>query len=422
MKTRVLPAPSVREPSQPRSFITHAAPPVLLPRQPAVVVIRTVAAARPFVVAWDALAREALEPNAFHEPWTLLPAIEAFGLGEGMELLFVCADVEPARSRLIGVFPLRRQHRYGGLPVQVLGQMQHNYCYLGTPLVHREHARECLGLLFDWLRSPEGAPLLELSRIAADGPFHQTITDVINERGYASLVRSCHTRALFRPRADASSYINEALRVKRRKEFQRLEKRLGEVGELRYDELTPDGDPRVWTREFLALEASGWKGEARTAFASNVSDRSYLERLTAEAFLRGRLMMLALRLDGRPIAMKYNLLAGDGSFAFKIAYDEGYARYSPGVLLEIENIRRLHGRDDLEWMDSGARAEHPMINRLWMDRRTIQTVLLSPGLAPGELVVSALPLWRWLRRRVDGFLRARRVPVAAPAPPPSEEM
>ena len=49
--------------------------------------------------------------------------------------------------------------------------------------------------------------------------------------------------------------------------------------------------------------------------------------------------MLALRLDGAPIAMKFNVEAGDGAFALKVAFDEAYARFSPGVALEIESIR-----------------------------------------------------------------------------------
>jgi hypothetical protein len=54
--------------------------------------------------------------------------------------------------------------------------------------------------------------------------------------------------------------------------------------------------------------------------------------------------MLALRLDGRPIAYKLDFLAGRGSFSFKIAFNENYGRYSPGELLEIENVRRLQAQ------------------------------------------------------------------------------
>ena len=40
---------------------------------------------------------------------------------------------------------------------------------------------------------------------------------------------------------------------------------------------------------------------------------------------RGRLQLLSLAIDGRPIAMKLNLFAASGGgFAFKIAYDEAY--------------------------------------------------------------------------------------------------
>ena len=109
-------------------------------------------------------------------------------------------------------------------------------------------------------------------------------------------------------------------------------------------------------------------------------------------------MILASRVAGRPVAMKCNFLAGRGSFAFKIAFDEDYAHFSPGMLLEIENIRRLHATADIGWMDSCAVPDHFMINRLWPDRRIIQTVLVSTGKRPGELVVSAMPLLRWLKR------------------------
>ena len=111
-------------------------------------------------------------------------------------------------------------------------------------------------------------------------------------------------------------------------------------------------------------------------------------------------MMLSLELDGQRVAQKCNFLAGDGSFAFKIAYDEDYAHYSPGLLLEVENIRHIHASPEVKWMDSCAVPAHFMINRLWLDRRTIQTVLIPTGKRPGELIVSLMPLIRWINRKV----------------------
>jgi hypothetical protein len=59
-----------------------------------------------------------------------------------------------------------------------------------------------------------------------------------------------------------------------------------------------------------------------------------------------------------------------GAFTFKIAFDEDFARFSPGVLLQLEYLKVLD-RDDIGWTDSCAVEDHPMINSLWKERRTI---------------------------------------------------
>src|SRR4029077_7719546 len=120
--------------------------------------------------AWDALARDAIEPNAFYEPFALLPAIETFGLERDMELVLVFQDVERERSLLVGVFPLRRRRRYQGIPIATLGMLSHDYCYLCTPLIHSDYARECLHQLFNWLGAEGDVALMEFSRITGDGP------------------------------------------------------------------------------------------------------------------------------------------------------------------------------------------------------------------------------------------------------------
>ncbi len=89
------------------------------------------------------------------------------------------------------------------------------------------------------------------------------------------------------------------------------------------------------------LEAKGWKGRDGSAFNRTPDGRRFFLAFMDHFRARGRAMLLTLRLDGHEIAMKCNLMApgGVGSFSFKIAHDEAYARFSPGVLLEIDNIR-----------------------------------------------------------------------------------
>ena len=109
---------------------------------------------------------------------------------------------------------------------------------------------------------------------------------------------------------------------------------------------------------------------------------------------------MALRLGGKAVALKHNLFAGDGSFAFKITFDESFARYSPGVLLELENIERLHRMPWLRWMDSCAAPNRFMINHLWTARRQIETVFFSTGGALPSFVLALVPFLQFVRRRL----------------------
>jgi CelD/BcsL family acetyltransferase involved in cellulose biosynthesis len=359
------------------------------------------------VAAWDDLAASAVEANVFYEPWMLLPAVEAFAQGVALRFVLVYAERPGEPPRLCALFPFQRMSRYRRMPLAHFTLWRHKHCYLGTPLLRRGHARQCLGALLDWIATdPRGASFVEWGLIAEDGAFHEALTAALADTGRLSFVSKRVSRAMLRPRGDSEAFLAEALPGKSRKEFRRLERRLADTGELRYIE--PDGaaETERWIEEFLALEAQGWKGRRGSAFDCTDASRRFFASIAREAALRGRLMMLGLKIGDRPVALKCNFLAGQGSFAFKIAYDEAYGRFSPGALLELENIRRFHARRELQWMDSCAEAEHFMANRLWLDRRTLVTTLTASRRTAGHFVVAALPLLRRVYRSLRFALPA----------------
>jgi hypothetical protein len=267
-------------------------------------------------------------------------------------------------------------------------------------LLRPETADACLESFFDWIgQEPRWHKLLELGQITAEGDFQRFLVDQLCKRGLSTFQLGSYSRALFEPRASADEYLERVLPHKKAKELRRQAKRLAELGPVEYCTLQNKQDLEAWIEEFLLLEASGWKGELRTALASTENDRNFFREILTEAFKRGRLLMLALRLNGKAIAMKCSVVAEPGAFSLKVAFDERYARFSPGVLLEIHNIRNLHQHPEIKWMDSCAIPNHPMINHLWGERRLIQSLVASDG-PRGSLLLSILPLLRWAKQRV----------------------
>ncbi len=352
---------------------------------------------------WEDLAAAALEPNAFYEAWMLMPAWQHLGAGKSLMAVLVFA-ADPAQSGsplLTGLFPLERQRGFKGLPVRHLRLWRHLHCLSTTPLIRAGYARQTLDAFFDWLATDSrSGPLIEFSMIQGEGPFQQALVDHFHRSARPKHVLESYTRALFRPAADAEAHLSAAFSGKHLRKIKNQEKQLTALGRIEYDVLGSGDDIEKRIEEFLQLEGSGWKGREGSSLASDGSERSYFEAIVRDAFHRGQLMMLALRLDGRPIAYKCDFLAGRGSFTFKIAFDEGFARYSPGLLLEIHNIRRLYAQSRTEWVDSCTHPANFMFNRLWPSRRTIQSLLVSTGKAPGDLLVSMFPLLAWLRRKL----------------------
>ncbi|MBI4512188.1 MAG: GNAT family N-acetyltransferase [Deltaproteobacteria bacterium] len=364
--------------------------------------MRDVPALRSLVPAWESLAKAAIEPNVFYEPWMLLPALEAFQ-EPGVEIVTVMSPRGGVGGgpRMIGLFPLVRMERYHRLPIAWVRLVTHPYCFLRAPLIDADHGWECLSAFFDWLKGESGAAFLELRGVPGDGPLAHLLVDVLRERRMASFLSECVTRAMFRPRETTPAYLAAALAGKARRNLQNKHRRLSQLGRVELGELGAEMEVEPWIGEFLHLEASGWKGRGGTAISSSATHRLFFEAIMREAHRQGRLMMHALRLDGRAVAMRASLLAGDGAFAFKIAHDENQARLSPGVLLEAEIIRRSHEVRRVKWMDSCASPSSRLFSELWLDRRTIQVLLVAARKLPGELLISLIPLVRWLRGTMD---------------------
>jgi CelD/BcsL family acetyltransferase involved in cellulose biosynthesis len=351
-----------------------------------------------YIQAWEDLARDALEPNPFYEPWMLMPALRGLATDKDLSVVLVLT-IDQGEPLLCGVFPLEKHSRYKGLPVAAFSLWRHIYCALCTPLIRRGYERECLNAFLDWLDEERGCSLMDFNLVSGEGPFHELLHECLAARGQSSLVSESYGRAILRPRENADLYLRAALRRDHRKDCRRKTRRLAELGKLEFASLEFGVNLDTWIEEFLQLEASGWKGREGSAFACNENNRNYFAAIARAAFDDDRLMMFALRLDGKPIAMKCNFIAMPGSFAFKIAFDESYKDYSPGFLLEIENVNWFHAKPGFEWMDSCAVADHSMIDRLWVDRLKIQSVLVPTGMA-GKSVVAALPVMRSLNRKV----------------------
>ncbi|MEL6876028.1 MAG: GNAT family N-acetyltransferase [Pseudomonadota bacterium] len=319
--------------------------------------------------AWQKLAGLASEPNVFHEPWLLEPALRHFRTNPDLHMFLFWAGV-PDKTDLIGLLPVGPSKRFGRWPVPHVQNWVHHNCFLGTPLIRKGFENQFWTALFDQLDKKSWPGFFHINGLTIGGPVDEAMRAVCaRQKRRCDLVHS-EVRALLQSDLDPDSYYTSSMRTKKRKELRRQERRLADLGDLQVARHEDAADLDHWIEEFLALERRGWKGRQGSALDSWAETRLFFKQSLQGAAAAGQLQRLDLRLDGKPLAMLVNFLSGEGSFSFKTAFDEDHARYSPGVLLQLENLKMLNN-PAIAWMDSCAAEDHPMIDSLWSERRHV---------------------------------------------------
>jgi CelD/BcsL family acetyltransferase involved in cellulose biosynthesis len=365
---------------------------------------RPLAELTPIAGQWRALAAEAIEPNVFYEPSFALAAGKVFGRDVGAGLVW--SQTSP--PRLVGFFPARVEQRRFGIRLPVLVGWTHPYAPLGTPLIVRDGPEAVISAWIDHIaRHPQLPGLVLLPLLATEGAVARALDAVLARPDGHAAHFGRHRRALLAPADGRADYLEHAIGGKRRKELRRQRRRLGDCGVVMRGTTGEPDAVAAALDDFLALEAGGWKGRAGTAARADAELRSFLQSAVTALAGEGKARIDRLFIDMRAIAALVVLQSGRSAWAWKIAYDERFARASPGVQLLVDATRAMLEDPHLERADSCATADHPMIDHIWRERVALGDLLFCAR-ACGTARFGVARTAETLRRAATSILRAAR--------------
>jgi hypothetical protein len=129
--------------------------------------------------------------------------------------------------------------------------------------------------------------------------------------------------------------------------------------------------------EFLALEASGWKGRKRSAMVNDRLRAAFAREAITNLAEADQVRIHTLDLDGRAIASMVVFIMAGEAYTWKTAFDETYARFSPGKLL-VADLTEWHLDDaNIRRTDSCAMPDHPIMARFWKERESMGTLVIG---------------------------------------------
>ncbi|MBO0346653.1 GNAT family N-acetyltransferase [Roseibium sp. CAU 1637] len=308
--------------------------------------------------AWQALADEAVDPNPFFSPsfvQALLPDMAPAGTR-----LFIATDAEDRWLMAAPAAP-----RKLGLALKSLTGLATEYGPCGTPLTSPVATADTAATFLQAIRQGAGSfSHLTLPYLPLESRACQLLRQAPGWTLYTSLhqERACHASG-----EEGEAQFSAAFRGKRRKEFNRLLRRLGDLGSVKFDSYQGE-DVLPHFEAYLQLEASGWKGHQGSALLSSAETARFARTMVENRTRTGGIRIDSISLDAKPLAMLVLLIERNAAFSWKIAYDEAFARFSPGAHLALFSFERNLANPLLTSADSLAVPGHSMIDPLWRGR------------------------------------------------------
>ncbi len=329
----------------------------------------------------DHLSARSIEPNVFFNPRFLAPAMPRL---EDREVrLAVIRDGEGNRNRLRMLLPFSIERAPVPLAAPIIRAWSSPFGPVGTPIIDADDPVAVVEDFIDMIARPhlKFPQVLALPDMRLDGNVASVLRSVALQRNLYFTETNRVERAFLQSHLDGDAYLKQTLRSHHLREFRRLKRRLGELGKLEYSIARQPDEVRIGVEAFLSLEATGWKGRQGTAMVVDRFRAAFAREAAYGLAQRDMCRVHMLTLDGKIIACLVVFIENGCAYTWKTAFDEAYSAYSPGTLLMIE-VTGTHLDDpNIMLTDSCAIPNHPVMDRLWAERRPMGTLVI--GLTAG---------------------------------------
>ncbi|KJL42717.1 hypothetical protein JOD63_002538 [Microbacterium terrae] len=363
---------------------------------------------------WSALAERSAEPNLAFDPRFLMSDQE----GDTDDYLFVIAEEAGEWFGLLRVFAMALSP---SVDIPAYGTWDPPLFGASHPLLDRARAAEALSTLARGLRPLLRTGYLSLRGYPATGPLAEALGAVRRQRAIGAVVTQSHASAWVDVAAQHASgspadrvgpaqididHHNADTRKKLRRAARRLAETAGGSLTLR----DASDDPEAVER-FIAMQRSGWKGDAQRGGTAVALDHGMEVRFRRKlAAFRGTddLIVLELWAGDVPVHSSVYLVEGRVAEGYLDAYQHEFGAFSAGKLGRTAAFAYLRRLPRLTAVNPGIYDYYPDAAKVYPDRREYIDVIIGVGVVPSLLTGLLL-------RADASSLRRRAVIVASNA-------
>jgi len=238
-------------------------------------------------------------------------------------------------GRLVGVAVLNEaRRRFFGYPIRVAQSPTFDWLSRYEFLAEGGRARVLEDLWRFWLTSGLFDEI-QLELIAEDSETLQAGLRVATELDWTAISEvTCRSPWLRLP--DSPEDLDRGLKSKFKANLRNRERRLSQLGKVRFEVVRDPARFQEAMEVFYALESQGWKGRANTSIEQRPQVRKFYDALVAR--VPDQVWVPILSLNDKPIAAQFIRTFGETVYLLKIGFDPDFAPYSPGQLITARTL------------------------------------------------------------------------------------
>lgn len=268
-------------------------------------------------------------------------------------------------NTIIGFCPFMITKKWGYKELTFVGKPHASYMDI---IIRNKYKEKAILLVMDFLFQLPGKYLYNFFGLFEESTSHKVINHYLHERKipFFTYTLSCCYQNI---NNDFSSYIKKHFSSKTLRTMRRKEKRLYNLGELKYEKLNPQDLEEVfaihdkrWQKKIGNSEFS--KGKTKLFFGDlykNTNNYSFSTTIDI------------ISLNKKIIAFIYGFTCRGRYIFYRIAHDDDFYLFSPGELILREKIKEC-SKNDINIFDFGAGYEP--YKGIWADNvANIKTII-----------------------------------------------
>ena len=282
---------------------------------------------------WNELSYHS-EPNAFATVEFISAAVQAFSVDP---LVLLIHD----DNNLVGVGAFERKIGTRAFPFPHLVSFMSEHSFSGGIMIHEGQKPYVMSVLLEimsgWI-SPLGG--FEIPKMYIGSDTHRCLSLAASNMYIECEVLGVYSRSVLRIKDRTDKELTDILGSKRVLDNTRNKRKLTALGIGGLSWRSFRGEiPKSVVESFLRIENTGWKKTEQTALGSTQAGRRFFNNLICNFQKSNRVLFTELCIGGRVIASTVNFLIRDVGFAFKIAVDDEFKKFSIGIMNEIEFMK-----------------------------------------------------------------------------------